>query len=99
MRVREFQDLMRDLYIRNDRKRGLEKTFIWLVEEVGEVARALNSKRDGAIDNVGEELADVIAWTCSVANILGLDLESELAAKYPGKCPKCGKNPCVCETA
>ncbi len=89
---------MRELYLSNDKKRGVEKTFLWLVEEIGEVARALNLSKNPEQNNIGEELADVIAWTCSVANILSIDLESALREKYPGYCPKCGKNPCECET-
>lgn len=98
MHVAEFQALMRQLFFTNDAKRGPQRTFAWLVEEVGEVAQCL--KRDPVDDaHVGEELADVIAWACSLANVLEIDLEAALTAKYPGKCPKCGQNPCECESA
>lgn len=95
MRVAEFQALMRTLYLRNDRRRGLARTFLWLVEEVGEVAEALKGEPVDVV-HLAEELADVVAWTCSVANVAGVDLEEALRAKYPGKCPKCGGNPCTC---
>ena len=98
MSLRDFQTLMRDLYLNNDEKRGVVKTFLWLVEEVGEVAQCLNEQTLD-LEHTGEELADVIAWACSVANILGIDLETEIWKKYPNLCPKCGKNPCECETA
>ncbi len=92
MRISEFQKLIRDLYFEKDKKRGLEKTFIWFVEEVGELAEAI---RKG--ENVGEEIADVFAWLVSLANILGVDVEREVLRKYPYKCVKCNKIPCECE--
>ena len=95
MKISEFQKLMRDLYIHQDSERGLKGTFIWLVEEVGELASLLKSDK---IDHpkISEELADIIAWTGSIANLLGIDLENALKNKYPNKCSKCGSIPCVC---
>ncbi len=92
MKISEFQKLIRDLYLEKDRKRGLERTFFWFVEEVGELAEAI---RKG--ENVGEEIADVFAWLVSLANILEIDVESEVKKKYPYKCLKCNKIPCECE--
>ena len=44
----------------------------------------------------GEEIADIIAWTCSVANLLDIDIEKALYNKYPNKCKKCNSVPCKC---
>lgn len=94
MRLREVQNHMQELYGEKDRKRGAERTFLWLAEETGELAEALR-KRD--FFAAKEELADVIAWTASLANLLGVDLEQALAEKYPpGGCARCGKTPCAC---
>ncbi len=93
MRVREFQTLIQDLYLEKDRARGTEGTFLWLAEEVGELSRSLR-KRD--FFNAQEEIADVIAWTMSIANLLGIDVEQALREKYPGHCANCGKIPCAC---
>jgi len=41
-------------------------------------------------------MADVIAWLVSVANLLNIDLESELKKKYPRVCPLCSATPCTC---
>jgi len=60
---------MRKEYFDRDRQRGLFQTFAWLVEEVGELGEALLKK---GTDGVAEELADVIAWTLSLANRLQL---------------------------
>jgi NTP pyrophosphatase (non-canonical NTP hydrolase) len=95
MKISEFQELMRQLYIHQDEKRGLEKTFIWLVEEIGELGSCLKSNVR-VKKHIEEELADIIAWSCSLANLLDIDLENALKEKYPNKCKKCGKKPCVC---
>ncbi len=101
MHIREFQDLMRTLYFEQDKNRGTYKTFLWIIEEIGELAEALrnyqeNLETDEGIRNVENEMADVVAWTASLANILGIDLEDALFRKYPSVCPKCQKNPCSC---
>jgi len=85
---------MKELYIRRDLKRGVEKTYVWLVQEVGELGRAILK---GDRENLLEEIADVFAWLASLSNILEIDIEDAVMAKYDGKCPKCGKNPCECE--
>lgn len=85
---------MKTLYFKNDSERGLSNTYMWLVEEVGELAEAIN--KDFKKERLSEELADIIAWTCSLANLLKIDLEAALAEKYPNRCRKCGQNPCVC---
>ena len=88
--VREFQQHIRDRYYATDSARGTPATFMWFVEEVGELATALNTtgeKRDQA--NIEEEFADVIAWLCTLANINEVDLESALRKKYlTGQGPK-----------
>jgi NTP pyrophosphatase (non-canonical NTP hydrolase) len=95
MKISEFQNLIRDLYFNQDKKRGINSTFIWLTEEIGELARLL---RQQEIDTrkASEELADITAWTSSIANLLNIDLEYALLEKYPNMCRKCKSNPCVC---
>lgn len=79
--VKCLAEAMRKAYLERDRDRGLYKTFAWLVEEVGELAEAL---RTSDVDKIGEEIADVIAWTVSIANLLGIDVEEALKSKYGG---------------
>jgi len=74
-----LQEIMRKEYFDRDRQRGLFQTFAWLVEEVGELGEALLKK---GTDGVAEELADVIAWTLSLANLVGVDVEKALKNKY-----------------
>jgi NTP pyrophosphatase (non-canonical NTP hydrolase) len=96
MHISEFQELIKKLYYNKDRSRGVEKTFIWLVEEIGELATILkrnNHEREG----LKAEIADIIAWTTSLANLLDIEVESALKEKYPNKCVKCGSIPCNCK--
>ena len=96
MKISEFQNLIKDLYFEQDLSRGINTTFIWLIEEIGEFARILRSK-DLNLENASEELADIIAWTSSLANLLEIDLETTLSKKYPNKCNKCKSKPCICQ--
>jgi NTP pyrophosphatase (non-canonical NTP hydrolase) len=92
MEIAAFQQLMADTYGVRDRARGLSPTLVWLTEELGELARAV---RKGTVEEQLHELGDVLAWTASLANQLGLSLETA-AARYAGGCPKCDAAPCVC---
>lgn len=92
MEIREFQKKIRETYGEKDARRGLWPTFGWLVEEIGELAKALrNSNRD----ELNGEFADAAAWLFTVANLAGIDME-EAVRKYMAGCPKCGKTPCEC---
>ncbi|MCK4328861.1 nucleotide pyrophosphohydrolase [candidate division WOR-3 bacterium] len=91
MTVLEFQKKIRDIYLKKDKSRGIEGTFSWLIEEIGELARAIRCK-----DGMEEELADCAAWLFSVANILNVNMQKAIA-KYENGCPKCGKIPCICD--
>ncbi|MDP9173108.1 MAG: nucleotide pyrophosphohydrolase [Planctomycetota bacterium] len=80
--IDKFQKHIFDRYEKADRERGTPKTFIWFIEEVGELATALNGN-DRA--NLEEEFADVLAWLCTLANINDVDLASVIAKKYLGE--------------
>ena len=95
MKISDFQNLIKELYFKQDQNRGINASFIWLIEEIGEFARILRDKEINLI-NASEELADIIAWASSIANLLDVDLESAILKKYPGICLKCKSNPCMC---
>ncbi len=73
MHVREFQDIIARKYKARDQERGVPRTFMWFMEEVGELSTALVT---GDRDNAEEEFADVFAWLCTLANISDIDLET-----------------------
>jgi NTP pyrophosphatase (non-canonical NTP hydrolase) len=83
MHVREFQELIALRYKARDQERGVPRTFMWFVEEVGELATALASARSKA--NTEEEFADVFAWLCTLANIADVDLEKALRKYTSGR--------------
>lgn len=92
MNLTDFQTTIRATYHDRDAARGIDGTFLWLTEEVGELARAL---RTGDPANLTHEVGDVLAWLTSLADLAGVDLE-RAAARYAGGCPKCGATPCRC---
>lgn len=76
----EFQRRIDRVYGDRDRARGLEGTFLWFHEEVGELTRAVRRGHDQA--NLEEEFADVLAWLVSTASMLGVDMQTAVARKY-----------------
>ncbi len=95
MKISDFQKLMKELYFHSDSERGINRTFIWLVEEIGELANLLKFEKIEK-KQISEEIADIIAWTNSLANLLDIDIEKALSEKYPQKCLKCNSSPCQC---
>jgi len=92
----QLQQVIRETYDTKDRRRGVEGTFMWFMEEVGELSAAL---RSGTPAEQAAEFADVLAWLVTLANNQGIDLEAAVQAKYGGGCPGCGHTPCVCDQA
>jgi len=95
LKVSDFQNLMKKLYFHKDSKRGIKDTFVWLVEEIGELAKILKNQNIDK-EKASEEIADIIAWTNSLSNLLDIDVEKALYDKYPNKCKKCNSIPCQC---
>ncbi len=93
--VRAFQDLIREKYYATDSARGVPATFMWFIEEVGELSTALAENGPGKTPtpeqkaNLSEEFADVFAWLCTLANISGVDMSKALE-KYTVKGVKDG---------
>ena len=92
----DFQQLIRRMYMEKDIARGVEGTFMWLMEEVGELATAL---RAGTHEERVGEFADVLAWLTTIANVVGVDLSEAIMQKYGSGCPGCGRFVCSCPDA
>ena len=80
LKLADFQKHIADRYEATDRARGTPKTWMWFIEEIGELSHALAKGDDRA--NLEEEFADVIAWLCTLANINGVDLHKAIQEKY-----------------
>ena len=92
----DFQQLIRQMYLEKDVARGVDGTFMWLIEEVGELAAAL---REGTHEDRSEEFADVLAWLTTIANATNVDLTEAVVKKYGSGCPGCGRFVCTCPDA
>lgn len=92
MTIAGFQRLIERTYLERDKARGMGGTFMWFVEEVGELATAL---RRGDQREMAGEFADVFAWLVTLASIAGIEME-DVIAKYADGCPGCGHIPCDC---
>jgi len=91
--IEDLQQHIRKMYYDKDVARGVDGTFMWLMEEVGELASAL---RGNDKQNLAEEFADVIAWLFTIANVAEVDLAAALSAKYGQGCPGCRRLQCEC---
>jgi NTP pyrophosphatase (non-canonical NTP hydrolase) len=82
--IAAFQQLIRDKYYPTDSARGTPGTFMWFIEEVGELATALQNNAPGKSPspderaNLDEEFADVFAWLMTLANINNVNVEAAL---------------------
>ena len=104
----EFQTLIRNMYLEKDQARGVPATFMWLMEEVGELASALRETTpseetrippeqwQARRENLKQEFADVLAWLATIANVVDVDLSEAITQKYGSGCPGCTKFNCIC---
>jgi len=96
MTLTELQDLIRKMYSSKDAARGIDGTFMWFMEEVGELAAAL---RENDREELAGEFADVMAWFVTLANVAEIDLQTALLEKYGDGCPGCREMVCTCGVA
>jgi NTP pyrophosphatase (non-canonical NTP hydrolase) len=92
MDLGDLQRTIRATYGEQDRARGVDGTFAWFVEEVGELSRAI--RREGHDERL-VEFSDVLAWLVTLADLTGVDM-TEAARRYEHGCPKCATSPCRC---
>ncbi|MBA2480508.1 MAG: nucleotide pyrophosphohydrolase [Planctomycetes bacterium] len=95
MDLRVFQERIGATFGAKDVARGSAGTFMYFIEEVGELAEALREPQTHDLDG---EFADCLAWLVSLAHLSGVDLAAAAERKYPGVCSGCGASPCRCVT-
>ena len=93
MTLDDLQALIERMYSAKDRARGSARTFLWLAEEIGELAAAL---AEGTHEDKEGEFADVLAWIATLANVEGVNLAAAVRGKYGDGCPGCGQTVCAC---
>jgi NTP pyrophosphatase (non-canonical NTP hydrolase) len=96
MTLDELQQLIDRMYSSKDQARGVEGTFMWLMEEIGELAAAL---RESPREEIAKEFADVLAWLATIANVAGINLSEAVRQKYGNGCPGCQQMVCVCSSS
>lgn len=101
MDLADAQQKIDAIYRAKDAARGAAMNYLWLVEEVGELAHAvrkhLDNKRDADREaNLREEFADVLAWLLSIASDVGVSLDDAFSKRYGQGCPYCKAAPCGC---
>ncbi len=106
--IEAFQGLIREMYFEKDVARGIPATFMWLMEEVGELSSALRetspeeatrvspAELEKRRANLSAEFADVLAWLTTIANVAEIDLGKAISDKYGSGCPGCQEFICVC---
>jgi NTP pyrophosphatase (non-canonical NTP hydrolase) len=101
----QFQQLIRDMYYEKDVVRGVPGTFMWFMEEVGELSSALrefestqpgSEQQANCRQNLAAEFADVLAWMITIANVVEVDLNAAISKKYGSGCPGCRQFLCTC---
>ena len=93
--LNDLQSLIQTMYSHKDEARGVDGTFMWLMEEIGELAAAL---REGSPEELAAEFADVLAWLVTIANVSQVDLQQAVLDKYGDGCPGCGDMICSCDS-
>jgi NTP pyrophosphatase (non-canonical NTP hydrolase) len=101
--LNEWQGMFRAIYPRSAEDRG--RSTIGLFEEIGELAEAIRVFERHPEYFAGEA-ADVFSYLMGIANEVAIrleqeedklfSLEDEFLKRYPGLCPQCGSQICIC---
>ena len=83
MTLAELQSSIRATFGSKDSRPWIDGTFMWFMEEVGELAAALRGQMSH--EHTAAEFADVLAWLATLANAAGVDLTEAMRAKYGGR--------------
>lgn len=93
---------LKEVYGQKNKEKSIENLLNRLFKETNELltlAMEIPNMSDSLADiekKFALELADALAWTIAVANLLGINLEKAVLDRYGAGCWKCGRFPCVC---
>jgi NTP pyrophosphatase (non-canonical NTP hydrolase) len=98
--LRQWQRHLDNLYGEPNRARGIWFATTRLAVETNELVAAEDNIRLMTIEEAKRayehELADGLAWTVAIANILGVDLQKATEDRFGNGCNSCGSVPCQC---
>ena len=94
MDTKDAQDLMRRVPLARATARSLQCSLLRTFQELEELSEAILEEHSK--DDISNEIADVYAWLCSLANLLDIDVSKAFYKKYIDACSKCRKVPCNC---
>jgi len=89
----QWQTMFADIYGRVNRVAGMEKCWLHVHEELGEISQAFRLKQQKPLR---DEIADVFAWIVAFCNRMKIDIGKAIVDEYPEKCDICGKDKCCC---
>lgn len=93
---------MSDVYGERNRRKGIDYVMGRLTNEIGELLSLamrlpeLEGNQEQTLHEFSLELADVISWIMTSANVLSVDLEQAVARRYKNGCTSCQAIPCTC---
>ncbi len=92
--IRQWQEMFRSIYgTRNRMRSSAERILLQLQIELSCLAERVRKDKPDKL----QSLTGIGARIFALANWFDLDLEVLVAAKYPGRCPYCGKEAdCSC---
>lgn len=90
--ISSFQEKIDAIYGERNRRRGPEGVMLHLVEELGELAKAIRCENRS---RQRKELGDLLTWVASLATVIEISMEDAIQP-YSENCPYCAQTPCVC---
>ncbi|MDD3888114.1 MAG: hypothetical protein PHN19_05055 [Patescibacteria group bacterium] len=100
--LREWCKSMKEIYGKRNELKGLENCLNRLFKEISELLQLTMKipENDLSLTKMEEEfsleLADTLAWTIAIANLLNIDLEAAVIKNYGNGCHNCHNDPCEC---
>lgn len=94
-KLKWWQEWFRSIYWIRDKRLTREQLWSRLLEECGEVIRAIHGHEE---EDIPRALSDIFAWLIAFCNLEEMDLRELLLTRYGGGiCPKCKGTPvCLC---
>lgn len=99
--IREWQQHLDQMYGEKNKQRGIEYSLLRLFSEVSELRslerKMSNMSTDQVITEYTSEVADCMAWTLGIGNVLNINVEESMLMYFGDSgCRFCHSIPCQC---